>query len=125
MVCYVATNMCFLVIVRRVDSAEPCCNLGVLLAAGGVFALLRFSMGEEDQAVGLRGAKVKGDGSRPLGVPLGEADEGFRGLKGNGVQSGHILTFVRNLTHDLHLRVHDPSQAGQLQANVIVLVDHL
>lgn len=82
-------------------------------------------MGEEDQAVGLRGAEIKGDGSRPLGVPLGEADEGFRGLEGNGVQGGHVLTFVCNLTHDFHLGVHDPSQARQLEANVIVLVHHL
>lgn len=82
-------------------------------------------MGEEDQAVGLRGAEIKGDGSRPLGVPLGEADEGLRGFERNGVQGGHVLTLVRNLTHDFHLEVHDPGQAGQLQANVVVLVHHL
>lgn len=82
-------------------------------------------MGEEDQAIGFRGAEVKGDGSHALGVPLGEADEGFRGLEGDGVQRGHVLTLVRHLTLDFHLGVHDASEAGQLQSNVIVLVHHL
>uniref|UniRef100_A0A3P8YAK9 Secreted protein n=1 Tax=Esox lucius TaxID=8010 RepID=A0A3P8YAK9_ESOLU len=46
---------------------------------------------EQEQAAGLRGAEVEGDGARFLGVPLGQGDEGLRGLKGDGVQGGHVL----------------------------------
>uniref|UniRef100_A0A3B3HTH9 Uncharacterized protein n=1 Tax=Oryzias latipes TaxID=8090 RepID=A0A3B3HTH9_ORYLA len=41
-------------------------NLGVLLAAGSIFALLRFPVGEEDEAVWLSCAEIKGNGSHPL-----------------------------------------------------------
>lgn len=100
-------------------------HLGVLLAAGSIFALLGFAMGEEDEAIGLSCAEIKRDGSHPLGVPLGEADVGLGGLEGNGIQSGHVLTLVGYLSLDFHLRVHNPSQAGQLEPDVIVLIYHL
>lgn len=82
-------------------------------------------MGEEDEAVGLSCAEIKRDGSHPLSVPLWETDEGLGGLERNGVQGGHILTLVGHLTLDLHLRVHNASQAGQLKTDVIVLIHHL
>ena len=82
-------------------------------------------MGEEDEAVRLGGAEVEGDGAHPLGVPLGQADEGLGGLEGDGVQGGHVLAAVRHLALDLHLGVHDAGQPGQLQADVVVLVHHL
>lgn len=82
-------------------------------------------MGEEDEAVGLRCAEIERYGSHPLGVPLWEADVGLGSLERNGVQSGHILTLVGHLTLDFHLRVHNASQTGQLETDVIVLVHHL
>uniref|UniRef100_A0A8C6T1J7 Uncharacterized protein n=1 Tax=Neogobius melanostomus TaxID=47308 RepID=A0A8C6T1J7_9GOBI len=100
-------------------------DLGVLLAARGVLALLGLAVGEQDQAVGLGGAKVKGDGAHALGVPLGQADVGLWRLERDGVQRGHVLTLVRHLPLDLHLGVHDSSQTGQLQADVIVFVHYL
>lgn len=68
-------------------------------------------MGEQNQAVGLGCAEVKGDGAHSLGVPLGQADVGLGGLKGDGVQSGHVLALVGHFTLNLHLWVHNPSQA--------------
>lgn len=87
-------------------------DLGVLLASQSLFALLGFAMGEQDEAIWLGGAEVKRNGSHSLGVPLGEADVSLGGLKGNGVQGGHILTLVGHITLDLHLRVHNSSQTG-------------
>lgn len=82
-------------------------------------------MGEEYEAVRLCGAEIERDGSHPLGVPLGEADVGLRSLERNGVQGGHILTLVGNLTLDFHLGVHNSSQTGQLKTDVIIFIHHL
>ena len=82
-------------------------------------------MGEEDKAVGFSCAEIKGNGSHSLCVPLREADVGLGSLERNGVKSGNILTLVGHLPLDFHLRVHNPSKAGQLETDVIVLVDHL
>uniref|UniRef100_A0A3P8TGW3 Uncharacterized protein n=1 Tax=Amphiprion percula TaxID=161767 RepID=A0A3P8TGW3_AMPPE len=90
-----------------------------------IFALLGFAVGEQDEAVGFSRAEIKRDGSHPLGVPLGEADVGLGGLKRNRVEGCHVLTLVEHLTLDLHLRVHDSSQTGQLQTDVVVLIHHL
>lgn len=100
-------------------------HLGVLLAAGCVFALLGFAVGEQYEAVGLCGAEVEGNGSHPLGVPLGKADVGLRSLKRNRVQRGHVLTFVRHIALDFHLRVHDSSKPRQFQSDVVVFIHHL
>lgn len=100
-------------------------DLGVLLATGSIFALLGFAMGEEDEAIGLGSAEIKGNGSHPLCVPLGQADVGLWSLERNGVQGGHILTLVGHFTLDFHLRVHNSSKAGQFKTDVIVLIHHL
>uniref|UniRef100_A0A4W6CUR3 Uncharacterized protein n=1 Tax=Lates calcarifer TaxID=8187 RepID=A0A4W6CUR3_LATCA len=49
-------------------------DLGVLLTAGSIFALLGFAMGEEDEAIGLSCSEIERNGSHPLGVPFGKAD---------------------------------------------------
>uniref|UniRef100_A0A6I8QHF6 Uncharacterized protein n=1 Tax=Xenopus tropicalis TaxID=8364 RepID=A0A6I8QHF6_XENTR len=48
-------------------------HLGVLLAPD-ILSVLRFTVGEKDEAVGLCGAEVKGDGTHAFGVPLRKAD---------------------------------------------------
>ena len=82
-------------------------------------------MSEEDQAVGLSGAKVKGDRAHAFGIPLGQADVSLWGLKVDGVQCSHILTLEYYLTIDLHLGVPNPGQARQLQTDVIILINNL
>lgn len=106
--------------VQQLDGKEV--HLGVLLAC---LAVLRLSVGEEDEAVGLCSTEVKGDGTHTLGVPFGQADVGFGRFKGNGVQRRHVLTLEVGVTLDLHLWVSDPSQTGQLQTDVVVFVDNL
>lgn len=98
-------------------------HLGVLLA--GILAVLGLPMGEEDETVGLGGAEVEGDGAHAFGVPLRQADVGLWRLKGDGVQGGHVLALKVGVTLDLHFGVGDPSQAGQLEPDVIVFVDNL
>ena len=97
-------------------------SLGVL---GILPLLLGLAMAEEEKAVGLCGAEVKGDGARLLGVPLVEDDIGLWRLEGDGVQSGHVLTLKGHGTVDLHLGVTLPGQPGQLQSHVIVFVHNL
>uniref|UniRef100_A0A3P8XRK9 Uncharacterized protein n=1 Tax=Esox lucius TaxID=8010 RepID=A0A3P8XRK9_ESOLU len=77
------------------------------------------------QSVGFGGPEVKRNGAHPLGVPLGQAEVGFWAFKVDGVQGGHILTLKHNVPLQLHLGVHDAGQAGEFQADVIVLIDHL
>lgn len=100
-------------------------DLGIFLAPCGIFALLPFAVSEEDESIGLSRSEIKRDGSHPLGVPFGETDVGLWGLKGNGVQRGHIFTLVRHLTLDLHLCVQNSSHPRQLKADVVVLIHHL
>uniref|UniRef100_F6UHY5 Uncharacterized protein n=1 Tax=Ornithorhynchus anatinus TaxID=9258 RepID=F6UHY5_ORNAN len=92
--------------------------LGVLLVAG-------LAVAEEDQPVGLRGAEIERYGARLLGVPLGQGDEGLRGLERDGVQGGHVLALEGHHAVDLHLGVALLGEAGELQPDVVVLVDHL
>uniref|UniRef100_A0ABI7YBF7 Uncharacterized protein n=1 Tax=Felis catus TaxID=9685 RepID=A0ABI7YBF7_FELCA len=99
-------------------------HLGVLLAPS-ILPLLGFAVSEEDQAVGLGGAEVKGDGTHAFGVPLGQTDVRLWGLEVDGVQCGHILTLEYNLPIDLHLGVPNPGQARQLQTDVIILINNL
>uniref|UniRef100_A0A4W4EZK7 Uncharacterized protein n=1 Tax=Electrophorus electricus TaxID=8005 RepID=A0A4W4EZK7_ELEEL len=46
----------------------------------------------EQQAAGLRGAEVKGDGARLLGAPTGQGDVGTRRIEADRVEGGHVLT---------------------------------
>lgn len=82
-------------------------------------------MGEEYQTVGFGGAEVKGDGAHALGVPFRQGQVGIRGLKVDGVEGGNIFALEGYVTLEFHLGVHNTGKAGQLQANVIVLVYHL
>ena len=87
--------------------------------------VLRLPMGEQDQPVGLGGAKVKGDGGHAFSVPLGQRQVGLGRLKGDGVEGGNVFTLKNYVSLEFHLGVHDAGQPGQFQADIIVLVDHL
>lgn len=97
----------------------------VVLLALGVPPVLGLAVGEEDQAVRLGGAEVEGDGAHALCVPLGQCQVGIGGLEVDGVKGGDVLALEHNVTLEFHLGVHDAGQAGQLKADVIVLVHHL
>lgn len=97
----------------------------VVLLALRVPPVLGFAVGEEYQPVGFRCSEVKGDGAHALGVPLRQGQVGVRGLEVDGVEGGNILTLEDHIALELHLGVHDAGEAGQLQADVVVLVHHL
>lgn len=99
-------------------------HFGVLLAPN-ILPLLGLAMSEEDQAVGLGGAEVKGDGTHAFGIPLGQAYISLGGLKVDGVQRGHILTLEYNFPIDFHLGIPNPGQARQLQTDVIIFINNL
>lgn len=86
---------------------------------------LGFPVAEEQKAVGLRGAEVKGDGARLLGVPFVENNERLGCLKRDGVQGGHVLTFKSHSAMDLHLGIAQLGQPGQFESHVIVFVHNL
>ncbi|KAJ0066725.1 hypothetical protein NL108_002359, partial [Boleophthalmus pectinirostris] len=92
---------------------------------GVLWGLFGFSMAEEEQSVGLGGPEVKGDGAGLLGVPLVEDDVRLGGLKGDGVQGGHVLTFKSDSAMDFHFRITLFGQSGQLQPHVVVFVHNL
>lgn len=77
-------------------------SLGTL---GILWLLLGLTMAEEEKAVGLCGAEVKGDGACLLSVPLAEDDKRLWRLECDGVQSCHILTLKGHGTMDLHLGI--------------------
>lgn len=97
----------------------------VILLAFRVPPVLSLAMGEEDQAIGLGGAEVEGDGAYTLGVPLWQCQVGLWRLEVDGVKRGNILTFKHNVALELHLGVDDAGQAGQFQSDVVVFVHHL
>lgn len=97
----------------------------VVTLATGVPSVLGLALCVEDEAIGLGGAEVEGDGAHALGVPLGEAQEGFGRLEGDGVQDGHVLALEHHVALHLHLGVRDAGQARQLKPDVVVLVHHL
>lgn len=99
-------------------------NLVVLLAFC-VPPVLGLAMGEEYQPVGFGGAEVKGDGAHTFGVPFWQGQVGVRVLKVDGVEGGNVFAFEDNVTLEFHLGVHDAGEAGQLQADIVVLVHHL
>jgi len=100
--------------------------IGLQLPTGLLlFGTLRTSVAEQQEAAGLRGAEVKGDGSRLLGVPLRQRDEGLGGLEGDGVQGRHVLAAEHQVAAQGDLGVALDGQLGQLQLEVVVLVHHL
>lgn len=107
---------------QELDGEEV--HLVVALAAG-VPSVLGLALRVKDEAVGLGGAEVEGDGAHALGVPLGQAQEGLWRLEGDGVQDGNGLALEHHVALHLHLGVHDAGQARQLQADVVVFVHHL
>uniref|UniRef100_A0A8C7LZQ5 Uncharacterized protein n=1 Tax=Oncorhynchus kisutch TaxID=8019 RepID=A0A8C7LZQ5_ONCKI len=66
-----------------------------------------------EQAAGFCGAEVEGDGACFLGVPLGQGDEGLWGLKGDGVQGGHVLTAENKISVQADFRVPLDGQPGE------------
>lgn len=111
------------VTVQHLDGKEVHLEtLGIL----GVFGLLLgLAVAEEQEAVGLRGAEVEGDGARLLCVPLVEDDERLGRLERDGVQSGHVLALEGHGAVDLHLQVAQLGQPGQLEPHVVVFVHNL
>lgn len=92
-----------------------------LLLLGGLWA----AMAEQQEATGLRCAEVEGDGACLLSVPLGQGDEGLRGLEGDWVQGRNILAAEHQVTIQSDFGISLDGQAGELQLEIIVLVDHL
>lgn len=70
-----------------------------------LFGALRTAVAEQQEAAGLRGAEVEGDGPRLLGVPLGQGDVGLGGLKGDGVQGCHVLAAEHQVAIQGYFRV--------------------
>lgn len=97
-------------------------SLGTL---GILWLLLRLAMAEEEKAIGLCGAEVKGDGASLLSIPFVEDDKRLGRLKCNGVQSGHILTLEGHGTMDFHLGVTLSGQPGKLKSHIVVFVHNL
>lgn len=60
---------------------------------------------EKQQAAGLAGAEVKGDGSRPLGVPPGQSQVCRGRVEGDRLQGLHVLAQEDQVTMDTDLRV--------------------
>lgn len=100
-------------------------HLESLGALGVLGLLLGLAVAEEEEAVGLGGAEVKGDGARLLGVPLVEDDEGLWRLKRDGVQSGYVLALEGHGAVDLHLGIAQLGQPGQLKSHIVVFVHNL
>lgn len=86
---------------------------------------LQAAVTEEQQAAGLRGAKVEGYGAGSLGVPPGQCQEGGRRVKGDGLQGLHLLTPEHQVAVDGDPGVMLLRQPGQLQTELIVLVNNL
>uniref|UniRef100_A0A8C9SG15 Uncharacterized protein n=1 Tax=Scleropages formosus TaxID=113540 RepID=A0A8C9SG15_SCLFO len=100
--------------------------VGLELAVGTLLlGALQAAVAEEQQAAGLRGAEVEGDGACLLGVPPGEGDVGLGGLEGDRVKGCDVLAAEHQVPVQADLGVSLDGQAGQLQLEVIVLVDHL
>lgn len=97
----------------------------VVLLALWVPAVLGLAVGEEYQPVWFRGAEVKGDGAHAFGVPFRQGQVGVRGLKVDGVEGGNVFALEDHVTLEFHLGIHDAGEAGQLQADIVVLVHHL
>lgn len=66
---------------------------------------LQAAVAEEQQAAGLRGAKVKGYGACLLGVPSGQRHVGRRCVEGDRLQGLHALAAEYQVTMDTDLRV--------------------
>lgn len=66
---------------------------------------LQAAVAEEQQAAGLRGAKVKGYGACLLCVPSGQRQVGRRCVEGDRLQGLHALAAEYQVTMDTDLRV--------------------
>ncbi len=100
-------------------------HLETLGTLGVLWLLLWFAMAEEEEAIRLCGAEVKGDRACLLSVPLVEDDKRLWGLKRDGVQSGHVFTLEGHSTMDLHLGITQLGQPGQFKSYVVVFVHNL
>ena len=56
---------------------------------------------------------------------LFRSDEGVRGLEGDGVEGGYVLTLEGHQPMDLHVGVALLGQARQLETYIVVLIHHL
>ncbi len=70
-----------------------------------LFRALRAAVAEQQESAGLCGAEVEGDGSCLLCVPLGQRDVGLGGLKGDRVQSRHVLAAEHQVAIQGYFRV--------------------
>uniref|UniRef100_A0A3Q2XQ10 Uncharacterized protein n=1 Tax=Hippocampus comes TaxID=109280 RepID=A0A3Q2XQ10_HIPCM len=85
--------------------------IGLQLPSGLLlFGPLRAAVAEEEEAAGLRGAEVEGDGAR---------------LLGDRVQGRHVLAAEHQVAVQGDFWVTLDGQAGELQLEVVVLVHHL
>lgn len=100
-------------------------HLERLRILGILWLLLGLAVTEEQKAVGLRGAKVKGDGARLFRVPLVEYYKRLWRLEGDGVESGHILALEGHSAMNLHLGITQLGHTGQLKPHVVVFVHNL
>ncbi len=100
--------------------------VGLHLTAGPLlFAALGLAVAEQQQAAGLGGAEVEGDGAGLLGVPARQRDVGLGRLESHGVQGRHVLAAEHQVPVHTDLRVPLDGQTRQLQLEVVVLVHHL
>uniref|UniRef100_A0A8C4IFB3 Uncharacterized protein n=1 Tax=Dicentrarchus labrax TaxID=13489 RepID=A0A8C4IFB3_DICLA len=70
-----------------------------------LFGTLRAAVAEQQEATGLRSAKVEGDRACLLGVPLGQGNKGLWGLKGDRVQGCHVLAAEHQVAVQGYFRV--------------------
>lgn len=64
---------------------------------------LQAAMAEQQQAAGLRGAEVKGNGARLLCIPPGQRQVGVRRVKGDRLQSLHVFAAEHQVSMDTDL----------------------
>uniref|UniRef100_A0A3B1IWX2 Uncharacterized protein n=1 Tax=Astyanax mexicanus TaxID=7994 RepID=A0A3B1IWX2_ASTMX len=86
---------------------------------------LHSSVAENQQAVGLCGAEVEGDGSGLFAVPAGKSDVGSWSVEADGVQSRHVLAAEGQVSLQADLGVTQLGQMGELQFELVVGVHHL
>lgn len=80
--------------VQQLDGEEVGAGLAVGLRS------VQAAVAEQQQPAGLAGAEVKRDGSRLLGVPPGQRQEGRRGVEGDRLQGFHALAVEYQVTMD-------------------------
>ena len=83
------------------------------------------ALAEQQQAAGLGGAEVEGDGAGPLGAPAGQRQVGGGRVERHGLRGRHVVAAESQVAVDAHLGVALLGEARQLQPELVVLVDHL